>query len=93
MSDLPRMSDEYVLDTPVVREFVAGVRAAITAADSPQAPCERMLTSRGGELYTTTIQFVGASSTRFGGAASMAAGAPVSAPSSRAGRGKETAHE
>jgi predicted metal-dependent enzyme (double-stranded beta helix superfamily) len=34
------VSDEYVLDTPVVREFVAGVRAAIAAADSPEAACE-----------------------------------------------------
>jgi 3-mercaptopropionate dioxygenase len=33
-------SDEYILDTPVVREFVAGVRESIAAADSPEAACE-----------------------------------------------------
>jgi hypothetical protein len=27
------MSDEYLLDTPVVHAFVAGVRAAIAASD------------------------------------------------------------
>ena len=32
--------DEYPLDTPVVREFVAGVRAAIADAASPQAACD-----------------------------------------------------
>jgi 3-mercaptopropionate dioxygenase len=32
--------DEYVLDTPVVREFVAGVRAAFAAAASPEEACE-----------------------------------------------------
>jgi 3-mercaptopropionate dioxygenase len=32
--------DEYVLDTPVVREFVASVRAAIAAAASPEDACE-----------------------------------------------------
>jgi predicted metal-dependent enzyme (double-stranded beta helix superfamily) len=31
--------DEYVLDTPVVREFVAAVRASIEAASSPQQAC------------------------------------------------------
>ena len=31
--------DEYVLDTPVVREFVAGVRATIAAAASPPEAC------------------------------------------------------
>jgi len=31
--------DEYLLDTPVVREFVAAVRAAIDAASSPQEAC------------------------------------------------------
>src|SRR5947199_7161219 len=31
--------DEYVLDTPVVREFVAAVRASIDAASSPQEAC------------------------------------------------------
>jgi predicted metal-dependent enzyme (double-stranded beta helix superfamily) len=34
------MSDEYVLDTPVVRGFVAGVQAAVAAAPSPQAAIE-----------------------------------------------------
>jgi hypothetical protein len=32
--------DEYVLDTPVVRSFVAGVRAAIEDAASPEAACD-----------------------------------------------------
>ena len=32
--------DEYVLDTPVVREFVAGVRETIAAAGSPEAACD-----------------------------------------------------
>lgn len=32
--------DEYLLDTPVVREFVADVRAAIAAADSPANACD-----------------------------------------------------
>jgi predicted metal-dependent enzyme (double-stranded beta helix superfamily) len=34
------VSDEYILDTPVVREFVADVRAAIAQAPSPEAACE-----------------------------------------------------
>jgi 3-mercaptopropionate dioxygenase len=34
------MSDDYVLDTPVVREFVAGVQAAIATAGSPEAACD-----------------------------------------------------
>ena len=34
------MADEFVLDTPVVREFVADVRAAIGRAGSPQEACE-----------------------------------------------------
>ena len=34
------MSDEYLLDTQVVREFVAGVRATIAAAASPAEACE-----------------------------------------------------
>jgi 3-mercaptopropionate dioxygenase len=34
------MSAEFVLDTPVVREFVADVQARIAAADSPEAACE-----------------------------------------------------
>jgi predicted metal-dependent enzyme (double-stranded beta helix superfamily) len=32
-------SDEYVLDTPVVRAFVASVRGAIGTAPSPEAAC------------------------------------------------------
>jgi 3-mercaptopropionate dioxygenase len=32
--------DEYLLDTPVVRGFVAGVRAAIGQAATPEAACE-----------------------------------------------------
>ena len=32
-------ADEYVLDIPVVREFVAGVRSAIEASRSPEAAC------------------------------------------------------
>lgn len=34
------MDDEYVLDTPVVRGFIAGVREQIAAAASPQAACD-----------------------------------------------------
>ena len=34
--------DEYVLDTPVVREFVAGVRETIAAAGSPEEACDRI---------------------------------------------------
>ncbi len=34
------MSDEYLLDTPVVREFVAGVRATIAACGSPAEACD-----------------------------------------------------
>jgi 3-mercaptopropionate dioxygenase len=34
--------DEYVLDTPVVRGFIAGVRTAIEAAGSPSDACERI---------------------------------------------------
>jgi len=33
-------SDEYLLDTPVVRDFVAGVRAAIEDSGSPAQACE-----------------------------------------------------
>jgi 3-mercaptopropionate dioxygenase len=32
-------SDEFTLDTPVIRDFVAGVRDSIAAAESPQAAC------------------------------------------------------
>ena len=34
------MGDDVVLDTPVVREFLAGVREAIAASESPEAACE-----------------------------------------------------
>jgi predicted metal-dependent enzyme (double-stranded beta helix superfamily) len=34
------MSDEYVLDTPVMREFVAAVRDAIADARSPEHGCD-----------------------------------------------------
>jgi 3-mercaptopropionate dioxygenase len=34
------MPDEYLLDTPTVREFVAGVQAVIEAADGPQQACD-----------------------------------------------------
>jgi predicted metal-dependent enzyme (double-stranded beta helix superfamily) len=33
-------ADEYVLDTPTVRAFIAGVRAAIAASASPAAACD-----------------------------------------------------
>jgi predicted metal-dependent enzyme (double-stranded beta helix superfamily) len=36
----PLDADEYVLDTEVVREFVAGVRARIDAATTPGRACE-----------------------------------------------------
>ncbi|MGH2969102.1 MAG: hypothetical protein ACRDK0_08550 [Solirubrobacteraceae bacterium] len=34
------MSDEYLLDTPVVRDFIAAVRATIARARSPAEACE-----------------------------------------------------
>jgi predicted metal-dependent enzyme (double-stranded beta helix superfamily) len=34
--------DEYLLDTPVVRDFVAGVRAAIAEAASAEDACDRI---------------------------------------------------
>ena len=34
------MDDEYVLDTPTVHDFIAGVRERIAAAPSPQAACD-----------------------------------------------------
>jgi 3-mercaptopropionate dioxygenase len=34
------MNDEYILDTPVVRGFIADIRAAIERASSPEAACE-----------------------------------------------------
>src|SRR3954454_7346724 len=40
LSDFPAMIDEFVLDTPRVREFVAGVRAAIAASGSAEEACE-----------------------------------------------------
>jgi predicted metal-dependent enzyme (double-stranded beta helix superfamily) len=33
------VTDEYVLDTPVVRSFIAAVRASIAAAASPEEAC------------------------------------------------------
>ena len=36
------MSAEFVLDTPVVRTFVAGVRQTIAATSSPEEACEAM---------------------------------------------------
>jgi 3-mercaptopropionate dioxygenase len=35
-----RLRDEYLLDTPVVREFIAGVREAVAGAASPAAACD-----------------------------------------------------
>lgn len=35
----PLPADEYVLDSPRVHDFIAGVRARITAAESPAAAC------------------------------------------------------
>ena len=34
------MSDEFILDTPVVRGFVSDVQEAITAATTPEGACE-----------------------------------------------------
>jgi 3-mercaptopropionate dioxygenase len=34
------MSDEFLLDTPTVRDFIAGVRGAIADAPSPAAACD-----------------------------------------------------
>ena len=34
------MGDEYLLDTPTVRDFIADVRAAIADAASPAAACD-----------------------------------------------------
>jgi 3-mercaptopropionate dioxygenase len=34
------VADEFVLDTPVVRSFIGGVRAAIDRSDSPAHACE-----------------------------------------------------
>jgi 3-mercaptopropionate dioxygenase len=45
------MTDEYVLDTPVVREFVADVRAAIDQSASPEEACDR-IRPRFAELLT-----------------------------------------
>jgi predicted metal-dependent enzyme (double-stranded beta helix superfamily) len=36
------MTDEFLLDTPAVRDFVAGARHAIAQADSPADACERI---------------------------------------------------
>jgi len=35
-------ADEFILDTPVVRKFVAGVRDAIAASTSPLDACDRI---------------------------------------------------
>jgi 3-mercaptopropionate dioxygenase len=35
----PIASDEFILDTPTVRTFVAGVHAAIAASESPEDAC------------------------------------------------------
>jgi predicted metal-dependent enzyme (double-stranded beta helix superfamily) len=40
MSDFRTVDDEYVLDTPTVRAFVADVQAAIAASPSPEAACD-----------------------------------------------------
>src|SRR5436305_11827487 len=40
MPDFGHVSDEYVLDTPVVRDFVAAVQAAIGTAGSPKEACD-----------------------------------------------------
>jgi 3-mercaptopropionate dioxygenase len=34
------MQDEYVLDTPTVRGFIAGVREEIARAGSPEDACD-----------------------------------------------------
>jgi 3-mercaptopropionate dioxygenase len=50
-SGLPALAhDEYLLDTPRVREFIAGVRAEIAAADGP-----RDATVRIGPLFETLL--------------------------------------
>jgi hypothetical protein len=36
------MSGEFVLDTPVVREFVDDVKVTIAAASSPEQACEAL---------------------------------------------------
>lgn len=40
MSDFRMVSDEYLLDSPVVRSFIDDVRGAIAAASSPEGACE-----------------------------------------------------
>src|ERR671933_421036 len=37
---MPSAADEYVLDTPTVRAFIADVRAAIATAASPEDACD-----------------------------------------------------
>src|SRR5919206_4816440 len=37
---MPPAADEYVLDTPTVRAFIADVRAAIATAASPEDACD-----------------------------------------------------
>jgi predicted metal-dependent enzyme (double-stranded beta helix superfamily) len=36
------VADEFVLDTPIVREFIAEVRAAIERSRSPEEACDRI---------------------------------------------------
>jgi len=36
------VSAEFILDTPIVRAFVAGVRATIAGASTPEAACEEI---------------------------------------------------
>jgi predicted metal-dependent enzyme (double-stranded beta helix superfamily) len=38
----PLEHDEYLVDSPVVREFIATTRATIAASDSPAHACERL---------------------------------------------------
>jgi 3-mercaptopropionate dioxygenase len=40
IAQMSSMGDEYLLDTPLVREFIADVRATIAASASPAAACE-----------------------------------------------------
>src|SRR5919112_1702188 len=40
MTSASASADEYVLDTPTVRSFIADVRAAIARSPSPEAACD-----------------------------------------------------
>src|SRR4051812_47514928 len=44
------MTNEFLLDTPTVREFIAGVRSEIAGAASPAAACEAIRPSFAGLL-------------------------------------------